>query len=67
MHIPMHNVAESEILSRYVSDYWMEDEREAFSVWIANTITSAMSYAALAAVAKYAGQDRVVESLAVFV
>ena len=33
--ITMYTVAESEIFSRYVSDYWTEDEREAFSVWIA--------------------------------
>ena len=33
--IPMLTVAETEVFSRYACDYWTEDEREAFSVWIA--------------------------------
>ena len=28
-------LAETEVFSRYVSDYWAEDERTAFAVWIA--------------------------------
>lgn len=31
----MLTVAETEIFSRYVSDYWTEEERGAFAVWIA--------------------------------
>ena len=51
----MLTVAETEVFSRYAIDYWTEDEREAFAVWIAETITPVMSCAALAVVAKYAG------------
>lgn len=32
---PMYTIAESEVFSRYVSDYWTEEERAAFAVWIA--------------------------------
>ena len=31
----MLTIAESEIFSRYVSDYWTEDERGEFVSWIA--------------------------------
>ena len=31
----MYTIAETEVFSRYVSDYWTEDERAAFAVWIA--------------------------------
>ena len=31
----MHTVAETEIFSRYVSDYWTEEERTTFAIWIA--------------------------------
>ncbi len=31
----MYTIAETEIFSRYVRDYWTEDERAAFAVWIA--------------------------------
>ena len=31
----MYTIAESEVFSRYVSDYWTEEERAAFAVWIA--------------------------------
>lgn len=31
----MFTVAETEIFSRYVADYWAEDERNAFVAWIA--------------------------------
>ena len=31
----MLTVAETEVISRYAIDYWTEDEREAFAVWIA--------------------------------
>jgi hypothetical protein len=31
----MLTVAETELFSRYVSDYWTEEEREEFTVWIA--------------------------------
>lgn len=30
----MYTIAETEIFSRYVSDYWTEEERAAFAVWI---------------------------------
>jgi hypothetical protein len=33
--IPMLIVAETEVFSRYARDYWIEDKREAFAVWIA--------------------------------
>jgi len=57
--IPMLTVAESEIFSRYVSDYWTEDEREAFSVWIAEHYNVGdVVCAALAVVAKYAGHAK---------
>jgi len=31
----MYTIAETDVFSRYVSDYWTEDERAAFAVWIA--------------------------------
>lgn len=31
----MYTIAETEIFSRYVRDYWTEDERAVFAVWIA--------------------------------
>ena len=31
----MYTIAKTEVFSRYVSDYWIEDERAAFAVWIA--------------------------------
>lgn len=31
----MYTIAETEVFNRYVSDYWTEDERAAFAVWIA--------------------------------
>ncbi|MBS0497189.1 MAG: type II toxin-antitoxin system RelE/ParE family toxin [Proteobacteria bacterium] len=31
----MYTIAETEVFSRYISDYWTEDERAAFAVWIA--------------------------------
>ena len=31
----MYTIAETEVFSRYVSDYWTEEERAAFAVWIA--------------------------------
>ena len=30
----MCTIAESEVFSRYVSDYWTEEERAVFAVWI---------------------------------
>lgn len=31
----MFTIAETEIFSRYVSDYWTEEERAEFAIWIA--------------------------------
>ncbi len=31
----MYTIAESQVFSRYVSAYWPEEERAAFTVWIA--------------------------------
>jgi len=31
----MYTIAETEIFSRYVSDYWTEEEHAAFAAWIA--------------------------------
>ncbi len=36
----MHTVAETELFSRYVSDYWDEAERGKFCAWLADNPTA---------------------------
>ena len=41
----MYNIAESEVFSRYVSDYWTEDERALFLSGLQNIMTQEISCA----------------------
>jgi len=64
---PTLTIAETDVFSRYVTDYWTEEERGEFAAWIANTTMLAMWYGVPAVAAKYDGRAKEQEKAAVFV
>ncbi|MDR4653163.1 MAG: hypothetical protein MRJ52_12360 [Nitrosomonas sp.] len=55
----MYTIAETEIFSRYVSDYWTEEERAALPHGLLNIMTQEISFAVRVVAVKFAGHAKV--------